>query len=450
MSKFALLFLLVFFGGIYAAITYNGAAAFVVYQVVYFLNPDTRWWSAGIPGMRYSFIVVILMMGLLAKRYRDYSVLSPWSEQAPLKWMMALLVMYYIAYSFALHNAMHSKFTFEYTKLVIIMLVAYKLINSPLMLKVCMWAYLTGCTYIGYLATLKGRNSSGRVEDIGMVDAPDANDTAAALAPAAVMLMYFAWQGNKKVKLLATFMGALIANGLVLINSRGSFLGVVASLGLFLSFMIFSRHQKKGQKFTAIFMIMFGLSGALYVTDDLFWERMRTIQNDDANTSGASRIQFWLTTLDMLEDHPWGMGVYGYNVLAPIYMDDETRGGVEFRSVHSMWFQGLSEVGWIGFGMFFFMLLSLALSSRRAKKFVVSREEFDVYYQLLALECALIAYLVAGTFINRFRAEILYWMILFIAVAVNVYYLQPKREEMKLSGKRRKAVNQQAKRAVDE
>jgi hypothetical protein len=429
-SKFALLFLLVFFGGIYAIFAYNGAVAFILYQLVYFLNPGDRWWAADIPGLRYSLITVLLMLIVLVRGYRDYTVASPWMEMPALKWMFTILFFYYLAYSFALNMPAHSKFTFEFTKLIVIIFIAYKLIDSKKMLDACLWAYLTGCTYIGYLATSKGR-VGGRVEGIGMVDSPDANGTAAALVPAAVLLMYFAWQGNNKIKLLAACMGALIANGLVLINSRGAFLGVVASLGLFLMYMIFSRFQKKGQRASAILMIVLGLSGALYVTDDVFWERMQTLKSasDGSRESGASRVFFWLTTFDMLEERPWGLGIGGYNLLAPQYMDDDTRGGVEFRSVHSSWFQGLSEIGWLGFGVFLGMLLSLYKISNKAKKFVIERQQYSDYFKLLALECSFLGFLASATFINRFRAEILYWMILFVAVAVKLYYLQPRKAQ---------------------
>lgn len=289
MSKFALLFLLIFFGGVVTALAYNGTAAFVVYQFIYFFNPEFRWWGGSIPGLRYSMITALLMMLVLAMRYREYTVLSPWKAMPPLKWLVALLGFYYAGYLFAIDMAQHQKFTFEFTKLVIIILIAYKLVNSRKALDVCLWVYIIGCTYIGYLAWELGRNSQGRVEGIGMVDAPDANDTAAALVPAAALLLYFAWTGNKKTKLMAVFCGAIIANGLVLINSRGSFLAVVASLTLFIFFMIFSKYQRKGQRATAILMICLGVGGALYVTDDLFWERMGTLKH--VEDGEASRCQ---------------------------------------------------------------------------------------------------------------------------------------------------------------
>lgn len=429
MSKFALLFMLMFIGGIAATFMVSGASSFILYQLIYFLNPDNRWWSATIPGISYSFVASILMLGALAMKYRECSSLAPWAEVPAFKWMIALLFSYYLAYLFALDSSMHDRFTFEFTKLIVIVLVAYKLVNTQRALDVSLWAYIFGATYIGYVATVTGRNSAGRVEGIGTVDANDANDLAAALVPTAAILMYYAWMGNKKVKVVCAFCGAFIANGLVLINSRGAFLGVVAGAGLYLLYMIFSRYRRKGQRGIAIFIVLVGISGSLYVTDDLFWERMSTLQNvEDQQTSGSSRVNFWLATFDMMEDYPLGMGIGGYNVVSPFYLSYEHVGESGNKSVHSLWFQGLSEVGWHGLFIFFALLISLAKLSRKAKQWVLERDEQITYFKLLALECGLLSYLVAGTFINRFRAEVLYWMVLLIAVAINVYFLQRVRQ----------------------
>jgi uncharacterized protein with PQ loop repeat len=437
MSKFALLFLFIFIGGIGATFVVSGASSFILYQLIYFLNPDDRWWSAEIPGISYSFIAAVLMLGALAVRYRECSNLAPWTEIPAFKWMIALLGMYYLAYLYALNAPLHDRFTYDFTKLIVIVLVAYKLVNSPKSLDVSLWAYIVGATYIGYLATITGRNSQGRVEGIGMVDAPDANDMAAALVPAAALLMYFAWMGSKKVKILCGICGAFIANGLVLINSRGAFLGVAFGAGFYLLHMIFSRHRQKGQRGMAIVIITLGLSGGLYVTDDLFWERMSTLQNvEDQDASGSGRVNYWMATFDMMEDFPMGMGVYGYNTVSSLYLSEEQRGQSDNKSVHSLWFQGLSEVGWIGIFIFGGLLVSLYRLSKKAKIWLLEQTETVSYFKLLALECALLSYLVSGSFINRFRAEILYWMILLLAIAINVYFLQRVRKTKDSKGPR--------------
>ena len=425
MSKFALLFLMVFTAGVVATFTYSGASAFFLYQIVYFLNPDDRWWSAHVPGISYSFITAILMLIALGVGYRRYSEISPWKLQPIFKWMVLILILYYLVGFYALRPEVHYQFSFNYLKLVVIIMVAYKLVNTPKLLDMALWAYVLGATYIGYLATTYGRNSAGRVEGIGMADAPDANDTAAALVPAGAILLYFFWMGSKKIKALCLFCGAFIANGLVLINSRGAFLGIVAGSGFYLLYMVFSKYRAEGQRAIAIVTVVIGIAGGLYVADESFWERMGTLQNvEDQETSGASRVNFWLAALQMAEDYPFGTGVDGFNILSTAYIDPELMGRSEFKSVHSTWMQGLTEIGWIGLGALLLMLFSIIRLSRKAKKWLLDNGHNTDYFKLLALESALLSYLVAGSFINRFRAEILYWVILFLAIGVNVYFLQ--------------------------
>lgn len=430
MSKFALLFVLVFFGGVIASFFYAGSASFVLYQLVYFLNPGNRWWSAGIPDLRYSFVTVVVMLVVFMVRYRDYNQASPWKEQKCFKWMMLLPFAYVGSSLVALDSFGHKAATFEFSKMVVIMLFAYKVIDSKRAFDVVVWAYVVGVFYIGYLAFVSGRDPFGRVEGIGMVDAPDANDTAAAMVPAVVLLMFLAWDGGKYHKFLAALMGAVIVNGLVLINSRGSFLGVLASMGLFLLYMVFSKYQKKGQRTTAILVVILGVGGAYYLTDDVFWQRMETLRSEEGSESGAERTELWWITFDMMEDYPFGLGVNGYNQVAPLYVPEEVRRGVYNKSVHSSWFQAISEIGYHGLALFVIMMVALARQARAAKRYLISLGDNRGYFKVVAIECALVGYLVPATFINRFRAEILYWMILFLALAIKFYYLQPQQKHL--------------------
>jgi hypothetical protein len=102
MSKFALLFLMVFFGGFIATFMISGSVSFFLYQIVYFLNPDNRWWSAEIPGISYSFFSALLMLLSLAIGYRKYTEQAPWGQQPVFKWLLALLAVYYMVGSWAI------------------------------------------------------------------------------------------------------------------------------------------------------------------------------------------------------------------------------------------------------------------------------------------------------------------------------------------------------------
>ena len=437
MSKFALFFLMIFFGGIFSALLFTPAASFIVYQFVYFLNPDIRWWSAGIPGIRYSFIAVVVMICVLLANYKRYSLIASWKNQPVFKWMLALLICYFIGLSFAVVPVLHERFTIDFAKLILIIFVAYKIVHTEKALDACLWAYILGVTYIGYMAREVGRDGQGRVEGIGMIDTGgDSNGTAAAMVPALIILMYLAWLGNKKTKISAFFCGVFIANGIVLINSRGAFLGVVSGALFFLFYMIFSRYQRKGQRGTAALIILVALAGTIYVADDTFWSRMETLKEiDDGGASGSHRIDFWMATFDVLEDYPLGVGIQGFVELSPNYLPEHYfEGRKTGKATHSTWFQVLSEIGWLGLFFLLSLLVSTFTLSRNTKQYLISVENYDAYFKVLALEGALLSFLVAVSFIDSVRSEILYWLILFIAIASNVYYLRYKdAERMKLT-----------------
>lgn len=437
MSKVALVFIFLFVMGLISAFVMSPAASFLVYQLVYLVNPDIRWWAASIPGVQYSFIAAVLMLFMLSVKYNELSIHASWKQQPIFKWILLLLLMYVLMISIAIVPEVHKGFTYDFAKLVVIIFVAYKLINTERALDASLWTYIVGVTYIGYVAYSVGRDWQGRVEGIGMIDTGgDGNMTAAAMVPALVILTYMAWIGNKWIKVLAVICGAFIANGIVLINSRGAFLGALAGISFFIFYMIFSRYQRKGQRGTAIVIILLGLVGTIYVTDEAFWLRMGTIEAvDDGAKSGSHRIEFWMATLDVLNDYPLGVGIQGFIELSPNYLPEHYfEGRTTGKAVHSTWFQVLGEVGWLGLGFMLALLVSTFKMSKKTKQYLIRNEDYNGYFKMLALEGALLSFLVAASFINRARAEMLYWLILFIAIASNIYYLrftEPKRKIMK-------------------
>ncbi len=429
MSKFALFFMLVYLGGFLSAFFTNGASAFLLYQAVYMINAEQRWWYHQVPDLSYSFYTSILMLLVLAAQYNKLTAITRWRDLPVLKWILLFLLLHYVGYLHAVNELQHGIFTFNFLKLVIIFMVAYKLINTEKMLDACLWVYALGCTYIGYVAKDVGRNGAGRVEGIGMVDTGgDGNMVAAALAPSIVVLLYFAWQGNWKIRLLAAFCSAFVVNALVLINSRGAFLGVVAGAGLFVIYMLMSRYQKQGQRATAIFIVVAGLAGAVSLTDATFWERMQTLQADEQGQRGGDgrgRLEYWMVTLDMVEDYRMGTGVGGFQALSLSYIG-------ETKVPHSTWFQVLGEFGWHGLAIFIVMILSAVQLSKKTKKHLLLHDRIAAYFKMLMLECALVCFLVSASFIDRARAEVLFWLLLFICIACNVYYLQQQTERLKL------------------
>ncbi|MGI9284681.1 MAG: O-antigen ligase family protein [Pseudomonadales bacterium] len=423
MAFITIFFVIIFIGGISAALIVDGAWAFYLYQMIYFMNPGDRWWGSQIPALAYSFLAAATLCFSLYWRRKATSPAPKLIDQPISKWVIGILFMYLFMFIFAVDSASHKQSTIEFAKLAIVIGVAYKLIITEKKLRFALWAYIIGATYVGYVAFGIGRSRGLRLEGIGTVDAPDSNGLAAAIAPAVALLVYYAWLGNKYIKAVSAVCAVLIINAIVLLNSRGAFLGIVVGASLFVFSMLLSRHQRPKQRFMAVLIVVVGTSGAISLGDSYFWERMSTIQEyDDGEKSGSHRVEFWLATFDMMEDYPMGLGVRGYNRVSRYYLDP-VKYGNKNKSVHSSWFQSLYELGWPGPILFIGMLLCCYRVSKRAKNYLAENEKIEEYFLLIAIESSILIFIVSGTFINRFRAEILYWLILFLACAVNVFYL---------------------------
>jgi O-antigen ligase len=427
------MFLSTFLGGAILTFASTPVYAFALYQAVYFFYPQNRWWGGMVPDLSYSFYTVVLMaLGLLTcfKDAQKNRLLA-----APqMRWFYLITVLFVTTSFSAVYPIFHDDAMINFIKLAIIMSIAYKLIMGERELDIALWGYIFGSWYISFVAFQVGRNAGDRVEGIGAVDSPDANGTAASIAPALVLAFYYFWSTNNKIaKVALAIAGVFIANAIVLINSRGAFLGVAISMIYFVYHMYFSKFQRKNQKVTVVALAIFGLIGASVLMDASFIERMSTIKTEqvsESEESGATRTVFWKAAWDMAKDHPMGVGVAGFQFYAPVYISDNVATGQSRnRAVHSTWFEALSELGYPGFIALIAMIVSCFITMSKTRKVLRDRNQIDEYFKIRAIEGALLAFIIAMTFLNRLRADVLYWCVLYSACAYNIYVL--KRYESK-------------------
>lgn len=422
MSKFSLVFLVFFVFFITRLVFVDAVYGVYFYEVLYFLNPSSRWWGREIPNISYSFIVVFLMLSclFLNQRHRKNNNFIELKES---KLLLAIFFSFLMATFVAANKEVHVKFLIEYVKLMVTMYAVYKLIDTSHKLNMAVFFYLVGAAYIGFEATNVGRNSGIRVEGIGMVDSPDANTTAAALVPAVPFLIYYFWLSPLKFKIIFIVLGAFVVNGLILINSRGAFLGGFVGVAYLMCVFWFTRFRFPKQRFYLVVIMVVGFLSFMQLTDSSFWNRMGTIDESssaDSEGSGGRRINFWLATFDLMNDFPLGVGIYGYQTLSPIYLKEESYfsdvkavDGVKLRAVHSIWFQGLSEIGW--HGMMFFLLLLISIKKKLAliRRLCIESGRLKSFYFSYTLEASMLSFLVAGSFIDVFRAQVLYWLLIY-------------------------------------
>jgi probable O-glycosylation ligase (exosortase A-associated) len=194
--------------------------------------------------------------------------------------------------------------------------------------------------------------------------------------------------------------------------SRGGFLACLA-LGAYYVARSPNRARTLVGAAVAIALILPALQGA-------YWDRMGTItvEEGDRDASAAGRLHFWRVAVDMAADRPLtGVGFNAYNLAYDAYDPLGGEYGTE-RSVHSMWFGALAELGYPGFLLFVTNLILAFRSCRRVTRLQAGGANLDhLARYATALEAALVAAAVGGTFVIFQYSEML-WHFVGLSIAL--------------------------------
>jgi putative inorganic carbon (HCO3(-)) transporter len=212
--------------------------------------------------------------------------------------------------------------------------------------------------------------------------------------------------------------GLGVAYRAVATYSRGGFLACGAMV---IVFVLRSRHKiRSALAIAAVVLIV------IPVMPQAFWDRMSSISTsqdelEEADASQTGRIHFWRVALVMVSDHPLlGVGHNSFNAAYDQY--DFSRGAYgQNRSVHSIWFGILSELGIPAFSVYL-LILALAIVgcqrvAARAKRGEVSA---DLGHFAIALQSSFTVLIVAGTFVP-FQYKEMLWH--FVGLSTALYAL---------------------------
>jgi len=176
--------------------------------------------------------------------------------------------------------------------------------------------------------------------------------------------------------------------------SRGALLAG-ATLGL----VYLVRSPRKGRIVLVILVIS---AIVLPVLPSAFWQRMGTIieGQDTRDASALGRLYFWGVALEMASGHPFvGVGFNAFNAAYNAYDPSVGEFGSD-RSVHSMWFGVLSELGYPGLLLFLLIFGATIRSCWLVRRSAALSPEHGVLAEYaLALEICLAVFFVGGTFL---------------------------------------------------
>lgn len=427
------LFIVAFFGSIFA----HPIIGVYAYLATYNINPLGQWWGAYLPGFaqRYAMLLALAIgLGVLFQhsklRYGRF-----WERQEVL---LALFVGT-LWLSVVLGQSQGIHFNIEkMTKVLIILLMASHIITTRKFFEGMVWVFIISGFYLSYeMYSGAGSMRGGRFDaGVGGSDFGEGNFLAAHFAFILPFIGVILAKSNWKIRVFTLIPAVFIVNAIVITRSRGAFLALaVAGLAAFLLSTRVKQHRKK-----IVLLLIVGILGATYLTDDRFWERMSTIQEQDEfgqrEASSQNRLYFWHGAWLMVQDHPLGVGVGGFFDHIGNYYPE-----LAGRDTHNTYLRCLAELGFHGFFVFamliasaFFMLWKI---ERDAKDLPHEPQGFFNLYAF-SLKLSMITYLVAAIFISSVYIEEFYWLLMmpvFLKRALD-NEIHDSRNQKKLEGMR--------------
>jgi hypothetical protein len=431
-GKFAIIFLLTFTGGIVATLAIDASWGVCVWILEYFFHPQIRWWYHQLPELRYSFLIILSLLLSYFIRNKQYSA-NRLRDLPQTKWILGMLGMCGLIYFWAAWQEMHLQFLIAYAKLIVIIGIVYKVIDTPVKYERVLWAYMLGGLYIGFLAYSSGRTWGGRLEGIGLADGMDVNAISAAVVAIIPIVLYYVFYEEKLLlRGVSVVFLAFMLNMLILANSRGAFLGLIGSSAYYFFRTYFSPIPGKDKKTVQMVLVACcGVGLFFYLADESFWMRMSTLSEaTDQAAVKAGRTYFWLKTFDLVKMHPFGVGIWGYQYLSPQFIPAEMLTVGEFgarRAVHSTIFQSLSEYGYIGIPLAGGMIFSNFIYMWRVEKYLLKESLYKLYLKAISIESAFVSFLIAALFIDLLHAQTMYIIIALIACFGNIFMIKHQR-----------------------
>jgi probable O-glycosylation ligase (exosortase A-associated) len=415
MSQTAFVWLVAYIASAFMAFV-NPAYGLFGYFLDYYAHPPLRWWGDELPDLRWSLIIsVITVVSVLIHQTKLLQFKTEPHRQA--KWLiMLVLTSMMVTPTMAVVKDQSLDKTIELIKLAILYFLIRKTIRTKEHFHYLILIQIVGVFLWGWTAFENPEREDGRLAGIGGPDSIRDNGTAAHLLAVLPFIGVAFLEGKVWEKVVCLVAAAFALNAFVLCNSRGAFVGLLLT-GLYTLLITQGRLRRK---------MVVGLSmGAVLfysLMDPQFIERQKTIQDYEEDSSASSRIELWKGGLNLIKDHPLGVGGGGYDALSPVYAAEIVEAYGNERTAHNTYVLVASEWGLPGLLFFAAFLITTFRELHRLRKISpATPEQTRLYLETYAIELGLFSVLAAGIFTNRLYAEAIYWLPAFAAVIKNLY-----------------------------
>lgn len=207
--------------------------------------------------------------------------------------------------------------------------------------------------------------------------------------------------------------GLLAGMGLTVVSilasySRGALLGLTVMIGFF---FLKTKHR------LVTIIVMAGVLGAgLMLLPEEWYTRMHTIEHYDKDDSAQGRFDAWTFAYRLALDHPLVGGGQLVGQDSQLFRHYVPR-GLSARAAHSIYFEVLGETGFVGLGLFLFLLIASFRAGSNIIRLTRDRPDLAWARSLAAMiQVSLFGYAVTGAFLSLGFFDLYYALVAVIAV----------------------------------
>lgn len=384
----------------------NPMSGVLGYLLEYYMRPAIKWWGDDLPDLRYNLIISVVLASTFLLRRGSLRPMAP-TPNLPLRWLLLMLaIMLGVTATVAISPSVSAQWIMDWTKMAILFpVVMAGVIRSRQDFDLFMLAHMLGGFHWGWEAYQNPHRQAGRLMSVGSGDTLHDNAAAAHLLTVLPFTAVSLANATGFMRIVGFISLPFVLNTIILCNSRGSMVGM--TVAAVMSFWL----VRRGYRMRLLVGSVVFAALLFTLADDRFISRQQTTA-DPTDNSAQARLVTWRGAFELVKDRPLGSGGRGFHLLSPVYIPDvvESHGG-DLRAPHNTYAMVASEWGIAGLLCYFGIYGSAFINLARIKRAAQRNASDYFYWRALAIQLALIAFLVAGTTTDRLYAEAGYWMV---------------------------------------
>jgi hypothetical protein len=280
MPKQLFVWIVLYFGGLAAAVIHP-IYPLVSYLTFYYAPPHFNWWGDMLPDLRFSMlasVVMVLAAGLKSSTLERVSD----ARNPALRWLLWFGLNAVIVTVWAEDRIRSWGFAVVIWKLVFLYALMPVVIRTPAQFDLFSGVHIAGAAYWGYKGWDDPKREAGRLKEVGGPDTQNENAAAAHLLTVLPFIAVYAYslkrRGAQAVVLLC---GGFIINLLILCNSRGATVGLIAMAAAAIAV------AGRGRRLKLLAVGALCLASLYFLADPQFIRRQQTTMDaDDGSAQG--------------------------------------------------------------------------------------------------------------------------------------------------------------------